>query len=188
MDFVRSPRTTSTFYSQVSFEWSLVISGFWTEAMESVSCPELATWGPCASFQIRLLKGRCTALKEHSDCWWRMWLSFYHLVFLVCFGYSCALHYCPLQYCLVNYWSFSFLCFSKYCFSTSLAKLSDDSLLTSFSSKFLVWYLTDRWLWGGQIKLNCVLGPLNNWGLKTQFLSWFKRAVMTEAAYMLNTS
>uniref|UniRef100_A0A8C0VRD1 GATOR1 complex protein DEPDC5 n=1 Tax=Cyanistes caeruleus TaxID=156563 RepID=A0A8C0VRD1_CYACU len=36
MDFVRSPRTASTFYSQVSLEWVVVISGFWIEVMDSI--------------------------------------------------------------------------------------------------------------------------------------------------------
>lgn len=44
MDFVRSPRTASTFYSQVSLGWVVVISGFWIEVMDSICVLSLPHW------------------------------------------------------------------------------------------------------------------------------------------------
>uniref|UniRef100_A0A8D2QGH8 GATOR1 complex protein DEPDC5 n=1 Tax=Zonotrichia albicollis TaxID=44394 RepID=A0A8D2QGH8_ZONAL len=46
MDFVRSPRTASTFYSQVSLEWVLVISGCWIEVMDSICVLSCTHWEP----------------------------------------------------------------------------------------------------------------------------------------------
>uniref|UniRef100_A0A8C3V610 GATOR1 complex protein DEPDC5 n=1 Tax=Catharus ustulatus TaxID=91951 RepID=A0A8C3V610_CATUS len=46
MDFVRSPRTASTFYSQVSLEWVVVLSGFWIEVMDSICVLSVPRWEP----------------------------------------------------------------------------------------------------------------------------------------------
>lgn len=140
MDFVRSPRSASTFFSQVSFEWGLVISGFWIEAMESIGCLELATWLVSRSACWEMHSAKRTEWPVVED----VTLSFYRSILLVCLGYSCALHYCPLHYCLVNYWSFSFCVSPSTAFPISLAKWNDNSLLTPFSSVFLVWSLTVR--------------------------------------------
>uniref|UniRef100_A0A8C3TG63 GATOR1 complex protein DEPDC5 n=1 Tax=Chelydra serpentina TaxID=8475 RepID=A0A8C3TG63_CHESE len=43
MEFVRSPRTASTFYPQVSFESDLPIPGIWIETIKCISGPELVT-------------------------------------------------------------------------------------------------------------------------------------------------
>lgn len=139
MDFVRSPRSASTFFSQVSFEWGLVISGFWTEAIESVGCPELATWlvSRSACWEMHSVKKTEWPVVEDVT------LSFHCSVFLVCFGYSCALRYCPLHYCLVNYWSFSF------CFQLPLL----NKMTTAYLPHSQLRFLCDLWLWEIQIKL-----------------------------------
>uniref|UniRef100_A0A8C0VLX4 GATOR1 complex protein DEPDC5 n=1 Tax=Cyanistes caeruleus TaxID=156563 RepID=A0A8C0VLX4_CYACU len=52
MDFVRSPRTASTFYSQVSLEWVVVISGFWIEVMDSICVLSLPRWEHVTGIQL----------------------------------------------------------------------------------------------------------------------------------------